>query len=208
MPAGEACAATAEADARARLIFGSGVRENVVGDTGNFAVLGNGTKGGEAAAERAAGMFETPLGEVLSIQDVDPDNVVDVCMKMAPDAGMAGDATITMTCEDAQPGGPDFVVRDPEGEACEAQTADLDMTGFMVAPAPAPAPAPMPEPMAAEPPVGGAAIAAPVDAAMGPEADMPAGSGEAAEPDSAGGAGVSALAAAGAAVAVLALVMA
>ena len=188
LPAGDACAAVAEADARARLIYGSGVRENVVGDTDNIIVLGNGTVTAEAAMERAAGMFETPLGDVLAIEDRDPDNVVDVCLRMAPDAAAVADATITMTCEDASQGSPDFVVRDPEGEACEAQTVELDMSGFTISPAPAPAQAPAPA-MALAPQAGAGAVT-PAAAAVGPEADMPAGSEEGAPDGAQSAAGV------------------
>jgi len=135
LPTGIACeeGAAATADARVRLIFGSGVRESVSGDAGGITVLGNGTLGVDEAAARAAGMFETSVGDVLAIQDIDPDNVVDVCIKLSAEGAEAGSGTITMTCAEGPDGGPDFIVRDPEGQACEMQEVDLDVSGFMAA---------------------------------------------------------------------------
>lgn len=83
---------------------------------------GFGDRGGPNGGFNGAGSGSAALTRVVSAADADGDNVVDICIRADP--GGAVPRSLTMTCSTA---GGDFVVRDPAGDACRAQTVPLYM---------------------------------------------------------------------------------
>lgn len=132
-----ACSTTfPDTNAVVRLIFGSGVRE--ASPTGALVPLGAGQATDAAAAlERIQGMFNVKSAgpgkddvALLGLGDVDPDNVIDLCLSLPVKYKFALPIKVELTCEEAEDDALDFVVRDPTGDACAPQTVNIDISGF------------------------------------------------------------------------------
>lgn len=106
-----------------RLIFGAGVRQLTDGTLENLGMNGTPERAGGFFALRAFGFEGDGEGvsaerdEILGIADVDPDNVVDVCVQSVGslESGLQSELRVTCGPED------DRVIFDPAGDPCSLQ---------------------------------------------------------------------------------------
>lgn len=130
-----ACAAVfPETNAIIRLLFGSGVREQGPDGVVNLGMI-QATGTAEEALARAQGMFQVESfgrgeAELLGLGDVvmDGDNVLDLCLKLPRKLVLP--RTVIMPCTPADDPAEDFIVRDPLGNPCEAQSFRVSLRDF------------------------------------------------------------------------------
>lgn len=109
-----------------RLIFGAGVRQSTNGSLENLGVGSTPERTAEFFSLTAFGVDEeADLLEddvILGIADVDPDNVVDLCVQSIMPLVIGQQSSLTVNCGTEGDGG---IIFDPSGDPCELQMVML-----------------------------------------------------------------------------------